>query len=309
MDRRLSPFLWTALSGARRIAAGAPLALAAALAACTPATDEIVSEPASPLLYEITNSQGEVEGWMLGTIHALPDGVEWRSDSIQQIIEGADYAYVEIAELNDRDKLAETFARLATTPDLPPLSQRVAPSLRATLNEIVERSDIPENSFLSTESWAAAVMLAQVDSGSDPANGVDRAIIRDFATREVRGFETAMSQLSIFDALAPEDQTDLLEGVVREWRDGREDRGRLRRAWIDGDVTVLEEATNTGIMADREVREALLTMRNKRWMTQMLYALSHEARPLVAVGAAHLVGPDGLPRLLEDQGYTVTRLD
>ena len=36
--------------------------------------------------------------------------------------------------------------------------------------------------------------------------------------------------------------------------------------------------------------------------------LKQTPRPLVGVGAAHLVGPDGLAALLEQRGYTVRRL-
>ena len=264
--------------------------------------------PPSPLLYEISSDDGAVEGWLLGTIHALPDGTEWRTEQIDSVIAEADYAFVEVADLDDRENLSSVFAELATTPNLGPLSNRVSPSLRSTLAEIVERSDISERDFLSTESWAAAIMLAQVDADGRSENGVDRAIIRDFDDRGVRGFETGRGQLSIFDELAPQDQIDLLEGVVRAWDEGRADRGKLRRAWLAGDLDTLEEATNSGILADPELREALLVGRNQSWFAQLTYALRREERPLVAVGAAHLVGPDGLPAMLETQGFNVRRL-
>jgi hypothetical protein len=152
-------------------------------------------------------------------------------------------------------------------------------------------------------------MLAQVDAEGSPENGVDRALIRDFAGRDVREFEGAADQLVIFDRLPERDQRDLLEGVVREASDENADRGRLRRAWLSGDIAVLEEATNTGIMADPELRAALLVDRNTRWLALLAGELRAPERPLVAVGAAHLVGPDGLPAMLEARGYIVRRVD
>ena len=61
-------------------------------------------------------------------------------------------------------------------------------------------------------------------------------------------------------------------------------------------------------MADVELRAAILTGRNDAWLVKLLPMLEQREKPFVAVGAAHLVGPDGLPALLEAQGYTVKRL-
>ena len=56
-------------------------------------------------------------------------------------------------------------------------------------------------------------------------------------------------------------------------------------------------------------RAALLTRRNQAWMPRLEAALTPgagEARPVfVAVGAAHLMGTDGVPALLRSKGWTV----
>ena len=62
-------------------------------------------------------------------------------------------------------------------------------------------------------------------------------------------------------------------------------------------------------MADPELRDALLVRRNQTWMPALLTALAAPDKPLVAVGTAHLVGPDGLVAMLDQNGYTLTRLD
>lgn len=264
--------------------------------------------PPNPLIYEIANANGEVEGWLLGTIHALPDGANWRTEPINQAIAKADYAILEVAALDDSAAISALFARLATTPGVDPLPERVAPDLRETLATMMRRSNQTPEAFAASEDWAAAILLAQVDAPGRPSNGVDRAILREFKSRGVQGFETAEEQLRIFDRLAPEDQRVLLEETVREWAEARAEPGRLMRAYVAGDEAALEARTETGIMTDPELREALLVGRNQSWMAELEQYLRAEPRPLVAVGAAHIVGPDGLPAMLKARGYSVRRL-
>ena len=174
-------------------------------------------------------------------------------------------------------------------------------------NNHAESRQEPE-AFSSTETWAAALTLAQVTVQGDPANGVDSALIADFAGRPVREFEGARAQLAIFDRLFEEDQRALLAAVVRDAGKASDEAAKLRRAWRSGDAAASEAASQTGILADPEVRKALLTARNREWSAKLIGQLKAEPRPLVAVGAAHLVGPDGLAALLEVQGYRIRRL-
>ncbi len=285
------------------------LALAAlALAGC-------FSEPAepepdtNPLVYEIANGDGEIEGWMLGTIHALPDGVGWRTDTIERVIDEADLLIVEVADLEDNQAIADVVAELSISNDLPSLPLRVPPSQRPALLDMIERSPLTVDQLANTETWAAALALARVDAQGDPKNGVDRIVIREFDGREVIEFEGVVAQLTIFDSLAESDQRDLLSGVLEESQAARENPGRLRKAWLKGDVATLEEATTTGIMADNELRDALLVGRNRRWTGKLAGVLRAEEKPLVAVGAAHLVGPDSVPAMLAERGYTVTPIN
>lgn len=305
-----------ALSGASivscaRFAAATLLALvlALALAGCSDAPGEgAAGPPPSPLLYEIASADGAVEGWMLGTIHALPPGTSWRTPAIGRVSEIADVLVVEIAALDDRQSLAATFAALGTTPGLLPLDQRVPVRLRPGLAALLDRGDMEAEQFTSTESWAAALMLAQIDAEGDPEYGVDRALIREFPAERVRELEGACGQLGIFDALPEPEQRELIATVVAESQLSRSRARALRRAWLTGDEAALIEATTTGIMADAELRETLLLARNRRWDTAIAEMLNQAERPLIAVGTAHLVGPDGLVALLEARGYEVTRL-
>lgn len=295
----------------RHSAAAAVLApiLALALAGCSDAPGgEADGPPPSPLLYEIASADGSVEGWMVGTIHALPSGARWRTPAIDQVVEQADLLVVEIGELKGRDEGPSIYFSLAQSPGLPPLDQRLPPDLRPQLASLMARGGMHLSDFTSEETWAAAIALARIDASGDPANGVDRALIADFSARPVRELEGLRGQLSIFDSLPEAQQRAMLAAVVRESERARADPERLQRAWLTGDAATIEQSTREGFLAEPGLREALLVGRNRAWIAALAPLLESPPRPLIAVGTAHLVGPDGLVALLETQGYRVTRI-
>ena len=64
--------------------------LALALAGCSDAPgEEAAGPPPNPLLYEIASADGAVEGWMLGTIHALGTLGRFVTDVFRAICVGA----------------------------------------------------------------------------------------------------------------------------------------------------------------------------------------------------------------------------
>lgn len=279
------------------------------LVGCSDAQDEAAAgTPPNPLLFEIASADGTVEGWMVGTIHALPSGVKWRTPAIAGAVRDADMLIVEVEALDDRTALARTFANLATGDGLPPLRQRVAADLIPALDELLSEGRLDERVFATTETWAVALKLAQIKADGDPANATDRAFIREFAGRPVHEFEGAARQLAIFDRLAEADQRALLTAVVKSSRSAQDDGARLRRAWLTGDAAAIEAATRSGILAHPSLRNALLVQRNRDWSAAIVPILEAQPRPLIAVGAAHLVGAEGLASLLQAQGYRVRRL-
>jgi uncharacterized protein len=294
-----------------RFAAGiiAPFLLLLA-AGCSDVPDLPAADaaPPAPLLYEIASADGSVEGWMVGTIHALPAFVEWRTPAIEKAATSADLLVVEIAALGDGDAISRTFASLSRSPGLPPLAARLPAELRPQLDALMARGSLEASQFAATETWAAALSLARIDASGDPANGVDRALIADFKGRRVRELEGGPAQLAIFDRLPEAQQRAMLAAVVRESESAAKDPERLQRAWLAGDAATIEASTREGVLADPAVREALLTARNRRWAAALGPLLADVPRPLIAVGTAHLVGPEGLAALLQAKGYKVRRI-
>lgn len=265
----------------------------------------IGTEAGAPALWQVAGPGGSTEGWLFGTVHALPDGVEWMTPALGNALERADILLLEIAEPG---RGGDVFARLSRTPGQPSLTERVAPSLRDELAILLDEASLTEQDFADVESWAAAILIANAATQAEGANGVDRALTRAFDGRPVRELEGVERQLALFDTLPPSAQRAMLEGVVRQASDPARDPDEARKAWLAADLDVLEQELDTSFLADPVLRERLLDGRNRDWAARADTMMQAEGPILMAVGAGHLVGARGLPALLAQRGYTVRRI-
>ncbi len=271
------------------------------LAACTRQPE---LPPPAPALWQVSGPDG-AQGWLFGTAHALPDGYDWRTPRIDDAFAAADTLVVEV-DLAAAD--AGYYSRLATTKGLGTPVARVAPAYRARLAEAIADTGHTGAEFVNTESWAVALTLAAAFQFGDSENGVDRALADDRGGKRLVELESYRGQLTIFDRLPAQDQAEMLEAVAAEAGTAAADSKRQIEAWRTGDIAVIEADMQTGLLADPELRAALLTGRNQAWAGTIDRLFKTGARPFVAVGAAHLLGKEGLPALLEARGYTVTRV-
>ena len=276
------------------------LALAGALllAACGEPEREW-PEP-KPALWEMVSPEGR-RGWLFGTIHSLPLEVRWRTPALEGALANSGVLVVEVVDVGDTAKAESVFERFARNESLAPLSQRVAPEDRADLAAFLDRAGSGETDFATTDTWAAALMLANRARQLEAGQNVDRALVD--VRSEVVGLESHAVQYALFDALPPEEQTDLLMALAR---DTGGEAARIE-AWLTGDLAALERAS-APLLGDPGLRTALQAGRNVRWAPRIAEMVEAGRRPFVAVGTAHLFGEQSLPALLEARGYTVRRI-
>lgn len=281
------------------------LAGALALAGCEarePVTAHDWPAP-SPALWEITAPSGEM-GWLFGTIHALPEGVEWRTNAIDTAFAEADLLVVEIAELEDSQLAFDTFRERAYSADLPALYERLEPEERDLVETLVQKANADSEDYAEMESWAVAMVLAGGVRLGDPQFGADRILMSEAGS--IIGLESFDEQYGIFDHLPEDDQDDLLVAMARDAE--RDSAVGLTEAWLAGDVEFYTGHINASLLDFPSLHAALVVERNARWAERVAELTESGHKPFVAVGAAHVPGEYGLVSLLEGRGYTVRRL-
>ena len=83
----------------------------------------------------------------------------------------------------------------------------------------------------------------------------------------------------------------------------------MRSAWREGDAESLDEQLVDFMQADYPAMyEILLVKRNKRWLPALQKYFSTNEIEFVLVGAAHLIGDEGLLEQLEQAGYSIEQL-
>ena len=223
--------------------------------------------PAEPVIWHVTGSNGE-EAWLFGTIHAAPGPLAWKSTKVDQALSRSGEVMVEVANIADDAAVAQAFTALSRTPGLPPVEQRVAPGQRQALAKMLADRGIKRSDLRDVETWAVALTLARPSGGTDASNGVDRAVIKAATGKPVVELEGASAQLSIFDRLPEREQRDLL-GFVLADEGALDDEADLVDTWRKGDMARIEAETRTGLLADPELREALFTGRNRKWIARI----------------------------------------
>jgi uncharacterized protein YbaP (TraB family) len=262
--------------------------------------------PADPALWRVEGAGGE-KAWLFGTIHSADRPLAWRTPAVARALEQSDTIMVEVTNLADEDEVAATFAKLAKNEGQPPLSRRVDARERPALAVTLGKAGYRDTDFTAMDTWAAALVLARAGIDEEDArNGVDRAVLAAAGERPVVELEGAALQLGLFDALPETEQRDLLGAVVIEASRSDAD---LAESWRTGDMVAIEKETRRGLLADPELREVLFTRRNQAWADRVAAAMKARRAPFVAVGAAHMAGPQGLPAMLAARGYRVTRVE
>ena len=98
---------------------------------------------------------------------------------------------------------------------------------------------------------------------------------------------------------------DMLRTGLPEMDTERLTCARCSHAWQTGDPPASEKMLLSAFRSSPAAYASIITERNQNWMPQLDACLKRPSPCFVIVGAAHLVGPEGLLSMLQRRGYRV----
>lgn len=267
------------------------------------------SKDQNTLLWKISGNGLEKPSFLFGTIHMLCSEDAVLSPNLKKAIAGSDDVYLEV-DMDNFFEILGTMRHLEMKGDTT-LAQLLSKKDYLKVKEYFEsKSTLLPFSKLETYKPFLAVSTL-LESGIEcDAVAMEQIIMNEAKKngKNIKGLETMVYQMSIFDSIPYKVQAEELVKYIDKMEAGESDNGEfeaLVNAYIAQDLKQLEKLTMETDMGIANFTELLLYKRNRNWVKKLKEILPGKSL-VIAVGAGHLPGEMGVINLLRKAGYTVT---
>ncbi len=273
----------------------------------------------NPFVWKVSK-EGVAPSYLLGTIHLPSKATLKLPPAAEEAFKKAEAVFCEIAF----DSTAQQKVAAAISKAPKPLTEILPKDLAERCEKALQGIDSSLHlaDFDGMETWALAIQLVILeDHFKNPdVLPLDPRLYQmaQRAGKSVGGLETVEEQTSAMSSSA-DDQVALLKATLDEMEDaakaGHPVSKPLLDAFLKGDLEALqahfEKTLNrypTGLRAAFE--KNLLTTRNHTLAARIVKQITGNASRshLFAIGSGHFVGAEGLPALLQKEGFTVERV-
>lgn len=295
-----------------------------------------------PAMWKVADEDTTI--YLFGTVHILPQGIEWYDTTIATALEGSDMIVTEIPSGPEADAALQRLAaekgslpkgttlrslldddqKARYTAALGQLGSKIeaaqlagAPAeARAQYEDAKAKGLVPNpgdalaGQFDGLEPWTAGLTLAFLPltlEGYDPNSGVEKVLLSKVPGKPTGALETAEFQIGIFDNMDQQGQIAYLMEAVNGMDEIKPTIDRMVAAWAGGEPDGLAAIMNEGL-ADPALAEALLYSRNANWAEWIDTRLDEPGTVFIAVGAGHLAGAKSVQDYLAEKGITTMRV-
>ena len=284
------------------------------------------------LLYQAVRDDQRIT--LVGTYHFGDARHQPMIERVRPLIDEAHALYVEAAPAEEArlTKALTEDPTLMVDPDGPTLPERLSPDEWDALSQAMSDRGTPGVITARMRPWYVALMLGvspcmvrtMAEQGGE-SGGLDHLLVAEAqdAGTPVRSLEPWDTIFGLFEGLTPEQELDMIRASLPAASYADDYAVTLTDAYFDGDVWKIWEFgrfdayANSGLSreeVDRQMDLAqtrLMDDRNRAWIAPLLEGAveAGDEGIVAAFGALHLPGEAGVLSLLQDEGFTITRLD
>jgi uncharacterized protein YbaP (TraB family) len=259
------------------------------------------------------SKNGNTAGYLVGSVHFMKPEAYPLPAAYDDAFAAADVLAFE-TNLDSAEAQSQTLIRrLGMYAGSKTLKTELADSTYALLQARTDSLGLNLTRMRKLEPWVMSMVVPVTQmqrAGYSGQSGIDRHFFTKAkkADKERTAFETPAQQMSFFDQFPSDRQEAFLRYSLQEAARNVQRMDDMTAAWMAGDTEQLETFMQDQMQTNfPDLYQTLIVERNQNWMPQITALLDDERRPMIVVGAGHVVGEEGLVTLLREKGYTVTQ--
>jgi uncharacterized protein YbaP (TraB family) len=258
------------------------------------------------LLWEVKNKEGKTCSYLFGTIHAIEESKFYFPKKLEKIASKCDAICLEISDL---------------TVNAPSMDKLIMTD--KSLGEIFTKSQLD-----SVYQWAEKYLLMKPKQFDENFGQVKPFLLLQFILKsslpestksyelvfeeqakknkqKVLGLETVDFQLNLFDKMPISEQVKMVMETLKEEENAKKKFEEMQQIYLEQNLDQLFRLTKE---ESTSLNRSFLEDRNIDWIPKIENMMKDKV-VFIAVGAAHLAGPEGIIELLINQGYQVSSVN
>lgn len=257
------------------------------------------------VLFKI-ESDGLRPSYLLGTMHSEDERVLAVLSHVQQPLQEVDLLVLEMVPDPEATRKTVQIMLLAEGQTL---DQVLANELYLATVQAGQQHGVPETLLQRLKPWAIAVLLSM--PVSETGVFLDLKLYQMARERQVavQGLETAEQQIQVFERLDAQQQIRFLRYALKNLPSLPTQLEQMTGAYLASDLQKLADLSEDQQSAlDADLNhwfDTVVVSERNQHMWAGLRPMLKKGGILIAVGALHLVGDDGLLSRLRSAGYRV----
>ena len=272
------------------------------------------------ILLQVANIQAESTIWKLNS-----EGKEFYLAGSIHVLKKSDYPLpIEFETAYEKvDKIIfETFMDDFVKPEIQllflkkgsyqqgeTLKDKLSEGAYKKLEEYCTKRSVPIDNLQQFKPWMLILTLTIVElqaNGVNPADGMDLFFNKKAKKdgKMTAGLVSAKEHLEAISSFGKEFNDILIENYIEEMASLVEIVDELIKAWRTGDEKKIDEYVSKHLRTDYPtIYKVVIADRNRRWLEIIEELIRTDQKIMIIVGSGHLVGEDGLVKLLVHKGY------